>query len=306
MPSGKRSNIWVIVLVVVLILFFAMIFVPFMFLLAPTDFKQGNVALIEVRGVITEDGDYSFGQEAAASSDIVQFIRDADEDPLIKAIVVDINSPGGSAVASDEIAHALKSTEKPTVALIHEMGTSGAYWIASAADTIIANRMSITGSIGVIASYLEFSQLMDDYGVSYQRFVGGNYKDIGTPFKSPTDAERKLFQSKIDRIHEFFIDEIAKNRKLSESQVRQLATGEFFLGSEAKDRGLVDILGNQQTLEEHLKQTLGIDEIEFALYAYEPTFFEALAGLANEQFFFMGKGIGKSFVEQKTMASVIA
>ncbi|MBI4152954.1 signal peptide peptidase SppA [Candidatus Woesearchaeota archaeon] len=304
MPSERRSNVWIVVLVVVLIIFFAMILVPLIFLFVPADFKQGNVAIIEIRGVITEDGDYSFGQDTAASSDIVQFIHDADEDPLIKAIVVDINSPGGSAVASDEIASALKSTEKPTVALIHEIGTSGAYWIASAADTIIANRMSITGSIGVIASYLEFSQLMGDYGISYQRFVGGNYKDLGTPFKSPTDAERKLFQSKIDKIHGSFIDEIAKNRKLSESQVRQLATGEFFLGSEAKERGLVDMLGNQQTLEEYLEQA-GIAEIEFVWYSHEPTFLEALAGLANEQFFFMGKGIGNAFVERASGAPII-
>ncbi len=296
--ATKGSNIVVIVLVIILVLFFAIILIPLLFLFMPADFTQGNVALIEVRGIITEDRSAAFGEEVTAASDVVAFIKDAEEDTFIKAIVLDINSPGGSAVASDEIAHAVKTAQKPTVALIHEIGTSGAYWIASAADTVIANRMSITGSIGVLASYLEFSQLMDEYGVTYQRFVGGNYKDLGSPFKSPTDAERKLFQSKIDKIHDFFIDEIAKNRKLSESQVKPLATGEFFLGSEAKEHGLVDMLGNHETLEEHLK-TLGIEDVEYARYAVETTFFEALAGLTSEHFFFMGKGIGKALTEQR-------
>ena len=90
-----------------------------------------------------------------------------EENKDIKAIVLEINSPGGSAVASDEIASAVKKSNKPTVAVIREAGASGGYWIASSTDHIIANRMSITGSIGVISSYLEFSGLIEKYWVGW-------------------------------------------------------------------------------------------------------------------------------------------
>ena len=136
--------------------------------------KIGNVALIPIEGMITVNGAAGFGASGASSSDVVKFIEKADENTQVQVILLEINSPGGSAVASDEIAAAVKNTEKPVVALIREAGASGGYWIASAADYVIANRMSITGSIGVISSYLEFSGLMEQYGVGYERLVAGD------------------------------------------------------------------------------------------------------------------------------------
>ena len=112
---------------------------------------EGNVALITIEGVITTDGGAStIGETTISSSQITEFLADAEANKDIKAIVLEINSPGGSAVASDEIASAVKKSNKPTVAVIREAGASGGYWIASSTDHIIANRMSITGSIGVI------------------------------------------------------------------------------------------------------------------------------------------------------------
>jgi protease IV len=294
----KKSRAWVIAFFVVLVIL-GIVILPFFFLIAPRDIVTGDVAVISVRGVITEDGDSSFGQESAAASDIVGFIEDADENPLIQAIVIDINSPGGSAVASDEIGQALKKANKPTIAIIHEIGTSGAYWVASATDVIIANRMSITGSIGVIASYLEFSELMDEYGVSYQRFVAGSRKDIGTPFKEPTVEERALMQSKLDVIHDFFIEEIAQNRGLSTTQVKFLATGEFFLGQEALRHNLVDMLGGKKELETTLAQ-FGIEDPDYYHYMRELSFFDLLMGVTGEHFFFMGQGIGHAITKQTT------
>ncbi|MBI4983237.1 S49 family peptidase [Candidatus Woesearchaeota archaeon] len=143
--------------------------------------KYGNVALIKIEGVITSDGSSYLGSATVSSPEIINFIQEADQDPKIKAILLEINSPGGSPVASDEIGTAVKRAKKPTIAVIREVGASGGYWIASAADHIIANRMSITGSIGVYSSYLEFSGLMEKYGIGYERLVAGEHKDTGFP-----------------------------------------------------------------------------------------------------------------------------
>lgn len=301
----KRPWLWIVWIIVGVVLLFVFV-LPLLFFLVPQDLTSGNVALIEIRGVITTDGGAdAFGEASTSSSTIVDFIEDAEEDSSIAAIVIDINSPGGSAVASDEIAQALKKATKPTVAFIHEIGTSGGYWVASATDTIIANRMSITGSIGVLASYLEFSRLMQDYGVSYERLVAGKHKDMGTPYKELTDEERKIFQAKLDRLHDFFIEEIAENRGLDEGTVRGLATGEFFLGQEALDLGLIDMVGDRQTLDAYLKETLSIEKIKFVVYEREPTLLDILSGVLSKQFFFMGKGVGKALTEQRVSVPAI-
>ena len=157
-------------------------------------------------------------QEGTSSTKTIQFIKAAEKDPSVRAIIFDINSPGGSAVASEEIAHAIKESTKYKVAVIRDLGASGAYWIASSSDVIFASRMSLTGSIGVISSFIQFEGLMDKYGISYERLVAGERKDIGSPFREMTDEERILFQKKINTIHEYFINENGKKslRKYTE------------------------------------------------------------------------------------------
>src|SRR3989338_367748 len=132
---------------------------------------NGNVALIPIHGVIAvgDEGSSSFFESATASSETIKFIEKADKNPSIKAIILEINSPGGSAVASEEIANAVKKVNKTTVAWVREAGASGAYWVASASDHIVASRMSVTGSIGVISSYLEFEGLVNRYNLTYRR-----------------------------------------------------------------------------------------------------------------------------------------
>lgn len=262
--------------------------------------KSGNVALIPVEGIITGDGNAPFGKLALASSDIVEFIKEADKNQKVKVILLEINSPGGSAVASDEIASAIKLTSKPTVSLIREVGASGGYWIASATDHIVANRMSITGSIGVISSYLEFSGLMSEYGISYERLVAGENKDLGNPYSKLKTQERLILQSKLDKIHNFFIQEVAANRDLNLDKVKDLATGEFYLGIEAMNLGLVDQLGDKDTVEAYIKKTYNLEDINYAKYEIERGFFQALSNVASNFFFKVGEGIGSVFTNQFT------
>ena len=147
--------------------------------------QQGNIALIKISGSISS-GDELFGK-AANPDEIITIIDRAEKSAAVKGILIEINSPGGSPVASEEIMKALKSTNKPTVAVIRDIGTSGAYWVASASDFVVASPVSITGSVGVTGSYLEFSQLLQRYGVRYERLVSAEHKDIGSPFREMTE-----------------------------------------------------------------------------------------------------------------------
>jgi len=257
---------------------------------------EGNVALISVKGVIT--GDESGGlidQTTTASSSIVKLIKEAEEDPGIKAIVLEINSPGGSPVASDEIATAIKNTDKPTVAWIREIGTSGAYWIATATDHIIAHKLSLTGSIGVRASYLEFSGFLKRYNVTYQRLVAGKYKDTGSPFKQLTPEEETLLQAKINKIHEAFIKEVAQNRNLPEDTVRELANGMFYLGEEALTYGLIDEVGGREEVTEYLEKTLNTS-ITYKEFKEKKSLAELLAGIVSNHGYAVGQGIMNTMI----------
>lgn len=267
------------------------------------EFEEGNVALIPIKGVILSEKTRSFGQEVTDSPTIVKFIEEADKNPKIKAIILEINSPGGSAVATEEIANAIKKTNKTSIAWIREIGTSGAYWIASSCDKIVANRMSFTGSLGVIASYLQFSGLLKDYNITYERLVAGEYKDIGSPFKDLTTQERKLLQEQLDKLHEYFIASIARNRNLPEEKVRELATGMFYLGQEAKDLGLVDVLGGKEEAKEIIEKELNTTA-ELVEYKEERTLIDLLSELFSQQSFFVGKGIGSSLLDSRNFNKV--
>lgn len=290
-------NVILTLLTVVFILF---IIIPISLIIF-SNAKYGNVALIKIEGTITGDGADYFGTTTIASPTIVQFIKEADENSEIKVIVLEINSPGGSPVASDEIGTAIKNAKKPVIAVIREVGASGGYWIASAADYIIANRMSITGSIGVYSSYLEFSGLMDKYGVGYERINSGEFKDLGSPYRKLNEDEKALLQQKANKIHEYFISEIASNRNMSESKVRELATGEFYLGSEALQLGLIDKLGDLSTTKKYLQEKYGLKEVGYAVYEPEKGLLQLLQGVVSKAFFNVGEGLGSMFIKSQNV-----
>src|SRR3989339_423358 len=212
-PAQGPSFRWgyaIFVLLLLSILGFMAVGVISLFAGIDVESLSGNVALIPIEGVITgsEDSEFIF-ESVTASPDTIELIEKADKNPSIKAIILEINSPGGSAVASEEIANAVKKTNKTTVAWIREVGASGAYWVASSSDHIVASRMSITGSIGVIGSYLEFEGLADRYNLTYRRLVSGKYKDIGDPFRELTQEEQEILQKSLDEIRDYFVGEVA-------------------------------------------------------------------------------------------------
>ena len=294
----KKANPWYVVLKVLVGLVLLSLILSFAISLFMDSGNAGNVAMIKVEGPIMVSSDSPFSEQAS-SSDIIGFIEDADNNPAIKAIIIDVNSPGGSAVASDEIASAIRKANKTTVSVIREVGASGGYWVASAADHVIANRMSVTGSIGVLGSYLEFSGFLDRYNVTYQRLVSGKYKDIGTPMKELTGEERSLIQDVLDEIHEDFILAVSENRNLNPEDVRKIADGMLFTGKRAKDLGLVDELGGIEEAKLYLNRTLNITPL-IREYEKEPTFMELLFQAISEQSFSVGQGIGAMLSEKRT------
>jgi len=261
------------------------------------ELKDGNVAVIPLNGPITVGDMQAFAGPGVKSSSIIELIRKAEEDEKIKAIIFDINSPGGAPVASDEIARAVKEANKTTVSVIRETGASVAFWIATAADRVYANRMSMAGSIGVRGSYLELAGLIQDYNVSYRRLVAGKYKDAGTPYKEMTPEEQTLFQQLLDELHEEFIHAVAENRDLPIEQVREVADGFVMLGSKAKELGFVDELGGKQEALEYLEGELNITA-EPVEYKKTTTLSDLLGQVTAQQFYNIGRGIGSNVQTQ--------
>jgi len=291
----KRVVIGLIVLGIV-ILFSLMLTFFFAPMMSEGGFGLGgaNVAHIRVLGPITSEDDGSLfgGGGGATSASIIEQIDAASKDWSIEAIVIEINSPGGTVLPSKEIARAVKDAPVPTVAWIRDIGASGGYWIASAADHVIADELSITGSIGVIATSLGFEGVLDRYNVTYRRLIAGEYKDAGTPFREMTPQEMGLFQQRLDIIHDAFIDAIVENRNMSRKKVHKVANGMFYLGSQAYELGLVDELGGEEEVKEHLKKILEVDAIVFEEFYAEPSLIDMILGAVSTFSFQLGNGIG--------------
>jgi protease IV len=291
---GKsRINGWIVVLIVFLCIcafFFILSFGLFFSVLFSGDsVQEGNVAVIALDGPISVNGIGSYFDASVSSKKVIPLIKKAVEDEK-EAIIFEINSPGGSAVASYEIADAIAELEIPTVAVVHEVGASGAYWIAASTDYIIANELSMVGSIGVISSYLDFSGLLDDYNVSYERLVAGEFKDTGSPLKKLSSAERELFQHKLDLIHDVFIEQVAEHRSMSVEEVTVLADGFVYLGLEGAENGLVDTLGGMNEAEDYLESELGVD-VETVQYKEAGSFLSLFSEVMSKHGFSVGLGL---------------
>lgn len=197
------------------------------------------IALIRIDGVIA-----GTGSSAVTPEDVLDQLDQADRDNRVKAILLRIDSPGGTVAASEEIASEVARARKPVIASIGDIGASGAYMVASQCDAIVASPGSSVGSIGVILEVANLRELLDKLGVEFAVITAGEYKDIGSPYRSLTTTETKLLQEQVDIYYGQFIDLVAEGRKMPTAKVRELATGFAWAGTEAKRLGLVDELGN--------------------------------------------------------------
>ncbi|OPZ75341.1 MAG: putative signal peptide peptidase SppA [Firmicutes bacterium ADurb.Bin456] len=207
-----------------------------------------EVGIICIEGVIaggTGSGGLLGGKGGAES--IASLLREASRDPGLKAVVIRLNSPGGTPAASQEIEaeiKRLKESGKVVVASLGDVAASGAYWVAAGADRIVANPGTITGSIGVIMETANLEGLYDKIGITPQTYKSGPFKDMGSPSRPATAEERAIFQSMIEDVYEQFIETVARGRHKDPGEIKALADGRVYTGRQARELGLVDSLGD--------------------------------------------------------------
>ncbi|HSP34083.1 MAG TPA: signal peptide peptidase SppA [Thermoanaerobaculia bacterium] len=225
------------------VIFFALFF--FAFAIAASRQSSGEFSLsVQKVAVIPIEG------EILDARDTVDLLRKYAKNSTVRAIVMRINSPGGAIAPSQEIYAEIRKVRrtsgKPIVASIDSVGASGAYYIASACDEIVANPGSITGSIGVILDYMEVGDLMTWAKMKRETITSGAMKAAGSPFRELTDAERAYLQRIVMQLHHQFVKAVADARtgRITEQQVAQLADGRVFTGEEALSLHLIDRLGN--------------------------------------------------------------
>jgi len=210
--------------------------------------SPGKIALIHIDGIIVGGRGYSsvlFDQKGTDT--VIRQLREARLDPEVKAVLLRINSPGGSVPATQEVAaevRRVKEAGKPVVVSMGDMAASGAYWIAAMADKIYANPGTITGSIGVYFPYANWEGLYRKLGIREEKIKSGPHKDILSPERPMTAEERAIIQGMVDAMYAQFVAAVAEGRKLSPARVRELADGRIYTGSQAQELGLVDELGD--------------------------------------------------------------
>jgi len=228
--------------------------------------ENSNIAVIKIQGEIvtygTELADSenpeTTTEDMISSETILDYLNQIEKNNDIEAIIVEIDSFGGSPVASEEIMNALKKSSKPIATVVREVALSGGYLIATATDRIFASELSDIGAIGVTMSYLDYSQKNKEEGIIYQQLSSGKFKDTGDPDKALSAEEKELLMRDTNLMHEIFIRNVATNRNLDIEKVRELADGSSMLGMAAKENGLIDEIGDINDAKEWLENQLGI------------------------------------------------
>lgn len=212
--------------------------------------RQAAVAVVRVTGVIRTgtDGGRLMGGGGAASERITGWLKDAQKNDAVRAVVLRVDSPGGSVTGSDEIYAEVRNTRerfgKPVVVSMGGLAASGGYYISAPADRIVANPTTLTGSIGVITMLPNYQQLLEKVGIKAEVFKTGPFKDLTSGLRPLTERDEAVMQGILDDSYERFVEVIAEGRRMDPEKVRALADGRVYTGRQAKDLGLVDELGD--------------------------------------------------------------
>jgi protease-4 len=233
-----------------------------------------KIALIDLSGMLAEDlPSLSLGApppRVPLLARVREELRKAEKDDRVRALIVRINSPGGTITASDVLYHEIldfKVRRKvPVIAAIMDVGASGGYYAALAADTIVANPTTVTGSIGVVMVTVNAQGLLEKIGVAPITIKSGPMKDAGSPFRSLTEPERAVFQSIIDEMYGRFVGLIVQSRKLPEDRVRALADGRVYTADQALRLGLVDRIGYLEDAVALARERAGLTEARVVMY----------------------------------------
>ncbi len=256
--SGWR---WFFIAVAVLLLSACacsvMAYVAFMRTDTPSWTGGDAVALIHLDGVIAGTGSIYNG--IVTPEYFVDQLEQAEADPTVRAILIRVDSPGGTVAASQEIAMEIARVTKPVVVSIGDVCASGAYMVSSQCDEIIATPTSSVGSIGVIAQIPNVEGLLDTLGIEFQVLTAGEYKDAGSPYRSLTATETALFEEYIDVAYREFIRIVAEGRQMPEAKVEEMANGWIWPGTVALDMGLIDSIGTYNDALDRAAELGGIE-----------------------------------------------
>jgi protease-4 len=233
---------------------------------------RDKVLLLDLAGVLAEEPIFTL--ESRPQVPLLARVREelekAEKDPSVRAVVLRINSPGGTVTASDVLYHEVstfKARRKvPVIAAIMDVGASGGYYVALAADRIVAHPTTVTGSIGVLMLSVNSSGLLEKIGVSATYIKSGALKDMGSPFRVMSAEERVLFQGLIDRLYGRFVSLVARERHLDEAQVRGFSDGRVYTAQEAEALGLVDRIGYLEDALALARQSAGITRAKVVAY----------------------------------------
>jgi protease-4 len=209
-----------------------------------------KIALIQISGIITPEPSSSWGgMTPPGADDWISQLEQAQADPAVKAIVLDLETPGGDVVTTDRVYQALldfkDQSSKPVVAAMGTVAASGGFYLAMAADEVFAGSNTITGSIGVISQLPEYRELAETIGFGMRVFKSGPLKDMGSPLRPITTEEAAVFQALVDQAYGRFVEVVAAGTEMSEAEVRPLADGRIYTGAQAQQLGLIDEIGYQ-------------------------------------------------------------
>ncbi len=245
-------------------------------------FALDKIALIDVTGIIQNESSFQlFGPGENPVSELLEQLDKARQDPRVKAVILRINSPGGTVVASelmhDEISHFRKSG-KPVVAVMMDVAASGGYYVACACDEIVAQPSTITGSIGVVMLTFDVSGTMTMIGVKSDAITSGVHKDSGSPFRPMRPEERQLFEEVVKDMYGRFVKVVDDGRpKLDEAVVRRLADGRIYTASQAVELGLIDRIATMRDTIAATKKSVGAKNIRLVTYHrasdYRPNYY---------------------------------
>ena len=235
---------------------------------------RAKILLLDLSGVLQDETvSLSLGApppRVPLLARVQEELEKAEKDDRVRAIIVKINSPGGTITASDILYRQLvefrAKTTVPVTAVIMDVGASGGYYVALGADSIVAHPTSVTGSLGVVMLTVNAQGLMEKIGVAPLAIKSGAMKDAGSPFRALTPAERDVFQGVIDDMYGRFVRLISASRKIPETRVRELADGRIYTAQQALDLGLVDRIAYLDQVVRDTKRSLGVDDARVVMY----------------------------------------
>jgi len=270
-----------------------------------------RIAIIDISGILMNAQEVELLSEGEHPVSLtVEKLNAAASDKRVKAIVLRINSPGGTVTASDTLYEEIKAfrkrTGKPVVAFFQDVAASGAYYLACAADEIIAQRSSVTGSIGVLMQMVDFSGTMSKLGITADAITSGPYKDAGSPFRQMRPEERDVFQGLVDGFYQQFLEVVAAGRPaLSRETIATLADGRVYNAQQALKAGLIDRIATLSEAIEVAKEKADIKAAHVVIYhrplRWTPTIYAKAPGAGVPTVTFLNINLPKHWTKRPQM-----